>query len=254
MTTAATRAYVRLDHPAGDADSVVGCDVGTRGSGESRLGCAWHEERLAPVERWSEEMPRLRSAAITLSGEQEQELERLARAHSTPQKLAERARIILMASQGTGVRATARRLGVWPKTVRQWRKRWLGCQQEARLVERLADAPRPGAPATFTPEQICAIVALACEAPAASGLPLTHWSQSELAREAVRRGIVESISHSTVGAFLKGGRAAAASGSPVADAQAGSPVRAKERRYLCGVPHGAEPSAGRAGRGAHHLD
>jgi putative transposase len=168
----------------------------------------------------SEEMPRLRSAAITLSGEQEQELERLVRAHSTPQQLAERARMILMASQGTGVRETARRLGVWPKTVRQWRKRWLCCQQEAMRVERLADAPRSGAPATFTPEQICAIVALACEAPAASGLPLTHWSQSELAREAVRRGIVESISHSTVGAFLKGGRAEAASGSHVADAQA----------------------------------
>jgi hypothetical protein len=31
------------------------------------------------------------------------------------------------------------------------------------LAERLADAPRPGAPPTFTPEQICAILALAYE-------------------------------------------------------------------------------------------
>jgi hypothetical protein len=70
---------------------------------------------------------------------------------------------------------------------------------------RLADEPRPGTPATFTPEQICAIMALACEPPEQSDLPLSHWSQSELAREAVRRGIVDSISHGSVGRFLKRG-------------------------------------------------
>jgi putative transposase len=165
-------------------------------------------------------MARLRAVTITLSAELELELERLARAHSTPQKLAERARMILMAGQGIAVRETARRLGVWPKTVRQWRKRWLGCEASATLAERLSDAPRAGAPATFTAEQICAIVALACETPEASGIPVSHWSQAELAREAVRRGIVASISHSTVGAFLKAGRPQAASGSDVAHAQA----------------------------------
>jgi putative transposase len=73
------------------------------------------------------------------------------------------------------------------------------------LAERLADAPRPGAPPTFTPEPICAILALAYEPPEASGIPITHWSQSALAREAVKRGLVESISHGSVGRFLKGG-------------------------------------------------
>ena len=61
----------------------------------------------------------------------------------------------------------------------------------------------PGTPATFTPEQVCAIMALACAPPEQSDLPLSHWSQSELAREAVRRGIVDSISHGSVGRFLK---------------------------------------------------
>jgi hypothetical protein len=46
-------------------------------------------------------------------------------------------------------------------------------------------------------------MALACEMPEQSELPLSHWSQSELAREAVRRGIVDSISHGSVGRFLK---------------------------------------------------
>jgi len=55
------------------------------------------------------------------------------------------------------------------------------------------------------PEQICAILALACEPPEGSGVPITHWSQSALAREAVKRGLVETISHGSVGRFLKGG-------------------------------------------------
>lgn len=156
------------------------------------------------TEAWRPGMARLRADPITLTAEQQRELEGLVRAHSTPQKLAERARIMLMTGAGMEVRETARRLGVWPKTVRQWCRRWRSAPVQATVAQRLADAPRPGAPATFTPEQVCAIVGLACEKPQASGIPVSQWSQSELAREAVRRGIVASISHSTVGAFLKG--------------------------------------------------
>jgi hypothetical protein len=131
-------------------------------------------------------------------------VKRLTRAHKTPRKLAERARMILLAGAGTAVHATARQLGVWPKTVRHWRARWLASPVEAPVAALLSDAARPGTPATFTPEQVCAIMALACESPdEKSNLPLSHWSQSELAREAVRRGIADSISHGSVGRFLK---------------------------------------------------
>ena len=166
-------------------------------------------------------MPRLSAAWIRLTPEQEADLRGLARAHKTPRKLAERAEIILRSTAGTGVREIARQLGVWPKTVRHWRSRWLSGQADAAAAARLADEPRPGAPATFTPEQICAIVALACEPPEKSELPLSHWSQSELAREAVRRGIVGSISHGSVGRFLKRGRPQTASRARLAHAQAG---------------------------------
>ena len=148
-------------------------------------------------------MPRLSAAPITLTTEEDQDLRRLTRAHKTPRKLAERATIIVLAAAGAGVRETARQLGIWPKTVRRWRARWLSSPAGTSIAVRLADEPRPGAPATFTPEQICAIMALACEMPEQSELPLSHWSQSELAREAVRRGIVDSISHGSVGRFLK---------------------------------------------------
>ena len=60
------------------------------------------------------------------------------------------------------------------------------------------DAPPP----KFTPEEITGIIALACESPADSGLPVSHWTPPELAREAVRRGIVESISPRQVDRFL----------------------------------------------------
>ncbi len=62
------------------------------------------------------------------------------------------------------------------------------------IEEVLSDARRSGAPPTFTPEQAVQIVALACEDPKGSGRPVTQWTTSELAQEAVKQGIVPSIS------------------------------------------------------------
>ena len=158
--------------------------------------------------------------SVTLSREQKTALERLRRAHRTPQRLALRAWIILLAAAGKGVRATARMIGVEAKTVRFWRRRWLAGKDEGSIAGRLADAPRSGAPATFTAEQVCAIVALACEPPSASGCPITHWSQSALARAAVERGLVGQISQRSVGRMLKRGRPPATSCAALAHAQA----------------------------------
>jgi hypothetical protein len=46
------------------------------------------------------------------------------------------------------------------------------------------------------------VIALACALPAEQGVPLSRWSTSELAREAVARGIVEQISGVTVWRWL----------------------------------------------------
>src|ERR1700735_4886189 len=125
------------------------------------------------------------------------------RAHSTSQQLAVRARMILQAVDDIGVRESARELGVWPKTVRYWRGRWRRAHPAQCVPERLADAPRSGAPATYTPEQICAVIAMTCEKPSESERPISHWSQREIADEAIRRGLVPSISQRSVGRFLK---------------------------------------------------
>ena len=185
-------------------------------------------------------MPRLCADPIVVAAAHEQILTRLVRAHGTPRKLAERAEMVLLAARGTGVREIGRRLGVWPKTVRHWLGRWRADDEAASVAKRLADAPRPGAPATFTPEQICSIVALACEQPSEeSGLPLSHWSRSELARCAVERGIVEGISKSSVGRFFKRSRPSAPSRAGLAHAQAGSRVRDQMRRHLPSLPASA---------------
>jgi putative transposase len=73
----------------------------------------------------------LSAAWITLTPEQEADLPGRARARKTPRKLAERVEIILRSTAGTGVREIARQLGVWPKTVRHWRSRWLSGQADA---------------------------------------------------------------------------------------------------------------------------
>jgi putative transposase len=150
-------------------------------------------------------VPAHKASPLQLSAEHERELNHLVRAHATPQKLAERAWIILLAASGLGITETARELGIWRKTAGHWRRRWQTAEASAGVAARLSDAPRSGAPATFTPEAICQIMALACEDPETLDVPISHWSQSELARQSVARGIVKSISHGSVGRFLKKG-------------------------------------------------
>jgi transposase len=140
---------------------------------------------------------------VTVLSDQRAALEQLIRAHSTSQQLALRARIIVHAADGVGVRASARELSIWPKTVREWRRRWREGAEGQSVADRLADAPRSGAPATFTPEQVCALVAMTCEKPSDSERPISQWSQREIADEAMRRGIILSISQRSVGRFLK---------------------------------------------------
>ena len=150
-------------------------------------------------------MPGPKPPAVPLSEAEHQELLRLIRAHTTPQHYSFRAHILLLLADGHTAPEVARRLGTSRRTVRLWRRHWLA-RPERTVAERLQDAPRPGAPATFRAEQWCQIIALACEAPETSGRPISHWTPRELADEARKRGIVETISERHVGRFLKSGR------------------------------------------------
>ena len=143
---------------------------------------------------------------VELSPQERQGLETLVRRYRTPQQLARRGRIILSAAAGLNHSQIAREVGLAVATVRFWRNRWLGLQavgladpsagsgQALSLEERLRDAPRPGTPARITPEQVCQMVSLACEAPRQCGRPISQWTSREVAEEIVQQGIVERIS------------------------------------------------------------
>ena len=160
---------------------------------------------------------------ITVTPPQQAVLEGLLRQHSCPQTLVLRARIVLAAATGLRNVPLAHDLTCSPKTVIKWRARWAAAEPQLAAVEGdavelktmiarvLADAPRPGAPDTFTAEQIVQIINLACTSPADAGRPVDAWTPYELADEAVKRQIVASISPTSVGRFLKAGRSAAAS-------------------------------------------
>ena len=150
-------------------------------------------------------MPGPKAPAISLSADEGHQLLTLIRAHKTPQHLSFRAQIILRLADGNNTREVADHLCTTRMTVRRWRRHWLDRPQSS-VIERLQDEPRPGTPAIISGEQWCQIMALACEPPEASGRPLSHWSSRELADEAIKRGIVETISRRHVGRFLKSGR------------------------------------------------
>jgi transposase len=69
--------------------------------------------------------------------------------------------------------------------------------------ERLADAPRSGAPATFTAEQICALVAMTCEKPSESERPISHWRPARDCRRSHATGPHPKHLAALGGAFSK---------------------------------------------------
>ncbi len=145
--------------------------------------------------------------ALTLSEQEQKELERLVRRHNSPQQVALRGRMILAAGEGKNNSQIARELEVCVDTVRSWRTRWIGLQEvpleELSVGERLWDIPRPGKPSHITAEQTCQIVALACEQP--KERPISQWTGREIADEVMARGIVEKISPRHAARIVKKG-------------------------------------------------
>jgi len=149
-----------------------------------------------------------------LSEGEREALEQLVRAHSTGQALVRRARVVLLAAMGYSNMDIARQVPMDEEAVGLWRRRWAGLTgvplDAVSVADRLNDAPRPGAVPRLSAEQVCQIIALACEHPHASDRPISHWSHRELADEILRRGITDRISPRHAARLLNSGRLAAA--------------------------------------------
>jgi putative transposase len=150
-----------------------------------------------------------RATAVVLSEKEQEGLLQITKRHRSEQQVVLRARIVLAAAQGSANAHIARELSVHVDTVRLWRDRWVGLQgidlETLSLTERLQDEPRPGVKPKFSSEQRCQMAALACEAPAQTGRPISQWTGREIADELKARGIVEQISPRHAARLLKKG-------------------------------------------------
>jgi transposase len=158
-----------------------------------------------------------KAAKITITERQQHILQTVSRSVTAPSCLRQRASIIVLAFDGLRNQDIAQRVGLTHRQVGRWRRRWadtwnrlieIECCESGAALRRaieavLRDEPRPGAPGKFTPEQVTQILAVACEPPAKSGRPITHWTLQELTAEVIARGIVESISASQVYRYLR---------------------------------------------------
>lgn len=119
-----------------------------------------------------------RTDVIVLEQKERAELERVARARTSPQQLARRASIVLRAADGAETTTIAAELGLARHTVAQWRRRFV----TGRLAG-LRDRPHRPLPRRYGAARQAAIVVLACQPPAALGWRgQTHWTLVDLAR------------------------------------------------------------------------
>src|SRR5881409_130687 len=112
--------------------------------------------------------------AIALSPEQRTLLVSQAGSRSLPVRVAERARIVLFAAFGQQDLEIAARMGITPKKVSRWRKRFLALG----VVGLQKDAPRPGRKPTISARLTRRVVTLTTRQPPTNA---THWSTRTMA-------------------------------------------------------------------------
>ena len=157
-----------------------------------------------------------KAAKIRLTEKQHTILQQIVRSTTAPQRLVQRARLIVLAFDGMFNRVIADAIGLQRRQVGLWRRRWkqsfdalvaVECRESQAALRRvieevLGDAPRSGSSGKFTAEQVTQVLAVACEPADQSGRPIDEWTGRELADELVRPGIVSSISTSQVNRYL----------------------------------------------------
>jgi transposase len=110
-----------------------------------------------------------------LTPDEQTMLDRLAHSRTAEARVVERARIIWQAARGVAAPTIAQNLGVNPQTVRKWLKRF-----NTAGLEGLADQPRAGRPATYTPEQVAEVIATALTDPQTLRQPFASWTLDRL--------------------------------------------------------------------------
>jgi transposase len=135
----------------------------------------------------------LPAVLVTLTAAERKVLKKRIRGTRTAWRDRLRALIVLAAAMGRSNARIARDLRISQDTVRKWRGRFAD-----HGLEGLGDLPRSGRPRQISAQARAAVVALACQLPAATGVPLAHWTGPELAAELAVRGLASPMSASSV--------------------------------------------------------
>ena len=157
-----------------------------------------------------------KAAKVVITERQQDVLQQLSRATTVSVRLQQRARIILLAFEGKLNQEIEPLVGLGRDQVGLWRRRWqenferltiVECMESPTSLRKaiedvLSDKQRSGAPPTFTAEQLTMIFTIACEAVEDSGRPVARWTQREIIDEAVKRGVIDSMSTSHLSTLL----------------------------------------------------
>jgi transposase len=133
-----------------------------------------------------------RAVPVTLTAAERQTLDKRARGARTAHRDRLRAQIVLAAARGRDNARIAADLRITVDTVRKWRGRFAG-----RGLAGLADLPRCGRPRRISELTRAAVVALARQLPAATGVPLSRWTGPELLAELTCAGAAQDLSVSS---------------------------------------------------------
>lgn len=130
---------------------------------------------------------RPRAVPVVLTATERKTVKMRVRGAKTPYRDRLRAQIVRAAARGHTNERISADLGVGVDTVRKWRGRFAEYG-----LGGLVDLPRSGRPRRITALDRAAVVALACQLPAASGVPLARWTGPELAVELSAQDLVDS--------------------------------------------------------------
>ena len=121
---------------------------------------------------------------VTLTAPERKTLKKRVRGAKTPWRDRVRAQVVLAAARGHGNARIAADLGAGVDMVRKWRGRFAALR-----LEGLRDLPRSGRPRLIPEGDRAAVVALACQLPADTGVPLSRWTGPELAAGLQAQGL-----------------------------------------------------------------
>ncbi len=124
---------------------------------------------------------------VTLAASERKILKNRVRGAKTPYRDRLRAQIVLQAARGRDNARIAAGLEISVNTVRKWRARFA-----ERGLAGLRDLPRSGRPREISEADRAAVVALACQLPADTGVPLSRWTGPELKRELEDRALARA--------------------------------------------------------------